>query len=108
MHHRATFRKDRSNRYGDIPIFVISKTAALLIFEKWKCYPSVRRLSMSVIVPNFIKIGQMVVEIWRFNRFCKMAAVRHFGYVGRVLGAPAMTTIVLQNLAEIDAAVSII
>jgi len=54
------------------------------------------------------KIGQMVVEIWRFNRFCKMAAVRHFGYVGRVLGAPAMTTIVLQNLAEIDAAVSII
>jgi len=41
---------------------------------------------------NFIKIGVKVAEIWRFNRFCKMAAVRHLGFVGCVLGPPTMAT----------------
>jgi len=31
-------------------------------------------------LPNFIKIGQTVADIWRFNGF-KMAAVRHLGFV---------------------------
>jgi len=35
---------------------------------------------MCVIMPNFIKIGQTVTEIWRFNGF-QMAAVRHLGFV---------------------------
>jgi len=41
-----------------------------------------------------------------------MAAVRHLGFGGRVLGPPTMThlvvSIVVQNLVEIDAVVSII
>ena len=33
LHQRAKFRKDRSNRYGDIAIFVILKMAAAAIFN---------------------------------------------------------------------------
>jgi len=43
--------------------------------------------------------------------FFKMAAVRHLGFVGRVLRPPTMTTwqsISVQNLVEIDAVVSIL
>ena len=35
---------------------------------------------LSITVPNLIRIGQKVAEIWRFNGF-KMAAVRHLGFV---------------------------
>ena len=45
-----------------------------------------------VTVPNFIKIDQTAAEIWRFNSFFTMAAVRHLGFVGRVLGPPTKTT----------------
>ena len=39
---------------------------------------------MCAPLPNLIKIGQTVAEIWRFNSFFfKMAAVRHLGFVGR-------------------------
>jgi len=36
LHQRTKFRKDRSNRCGDIPIFVIFKmaAAAILNFQK--------------------------------------------------------------------------
>ena len=38
LRHRTKFRKDRSNRYGDIAIFVIFKmaAAAILNFQKFK------------------------------------------------------------------------
>jgi len=38
LHKRTKFRKDRSNRYGDIAIFVIFKmaAAAILNFQKFK------------------------------------------------------------------------
>ena len=38
LHQRTKFRKDRSNRYGDIAIFVIFKmaAAAILNFQKFK------------------------------------------------------------------------
>ena len=39
--------------------------------------------------------------------FFKMAAVRHLGFVGRLLGPSAITTIVVPNLIKIDAVVSI-
>jgi len=68
-----------------------------------------------VTVPNFIKIGQTVAEIWRFNGFFfKMAAVRHLGLVWRVLGPHTKTTcqtvvfIVVLNLVGIAAVLSII
>jgi len=38
LHQRTKFHKDRSNRYGDIAIFVIFKMAAvaILIFQKFE------------------------------------------------------------------------
>jgi len=38
LHQHTKFRKDRSNRYRDIAIFVIFKmaAAAILTFEKFK------------------------------------------------------------------------
>jgi len=38
LHQSTKFRKDRSNRYGDIAIFVIFKmaAAAILNFQKFK------------------------------------------------------------------------
>ena len=38
LHQRTKFRKNRSNRYGDIAIFVIFKmaAAAILNFQKFK------------------------------------------------------------------------
>jgi len=31
-------------------------------------------------VPNFVQVGQAVLEIWPFIEFFKMAAVRHLGF----------------------------
>jgi len=68
LHHRTKFRKDRSNRCGDNAIFVIFKmaAAAILDFQKFEILTAD---PICVIVPNFIKIGQAVAEIWRFNVF---------------------------------------
>jgi len=63
LHQRTKFHKDRSNRHGDIAIFVIFKmaAAAILNFQKFKILTIIRcRGPMCVIVPNFIKIGQTV------------------------------------------------
>ena len=70
MHQRTKFHKDRSNRCGDIAIFVIFKmaAAAILDFQKFKILTEGRLC---------IKIGQTVADIWPFNGFFKMAAVRH-------------------------------
>jgi len=67
--------------------------AAILDFQKFEIL-TVDSLygAMCVIVPNLIKIGQMVAEIWRFNGIFKMAAIHHLGFVGRLLGPPTTTT----------------
>ena len=51
-----------------------------------------RCIIITIIIPNFIKIGQTIAEIWRFNGFFKMAAVCHLGFLGRLLGPPTTTT----------------
>ena len=59
-------------------------------------------MPICVSVPNFIKIGETVADIWRLNGFFfKMAAVRHLGLVWRVLGPPMVVFIVVQNLVGI-------
>ena len=40
-----------------------------------------------IIIPNFIKIGQKAAEISHVT-FCKMAAVRHVGFVGKFWDNP--------------------
>jgi len=80
VHQRTKFCNDRSNRCGDIAIFVIFKMAAtaILNFQKFKILTV--NLPMCVILPNFIKIGQTVADIGDLTVF-KMAAVRHLGFV---------------------------
>ena len=46
---------------------------------------------MCVTLPNFVKIWLTAAEIWRFHGFFKMAAYRHLGFVGHILGPPTMT-----------------
>jgi len=54
-----------------------------------------------VTVPNLIKIGQTVAEIWRFNGFFKMAVARHLGFAGRLLGPSTTTTWWAPSLCKI-------
>jgi len=74
-------------------IFKMAATA-ILDFQKFEILMvDTLEGGMCVILPNFIKIGQTVAEIWRFNGFFfKTAAVRHLGFVGRLLGSPTTTT----------------
>ena len=44
--------------------------------------------SICISLPNFVKIGQTVAERSQFIHFFKMMAVRHFGFVGQILGQP--------------------
>jgi len=63
-------------------------------------------------LPNFIKIGQAAVEIWPFNSFSKMAAVRHLGFVGARIWTThddyLVVSIIMQNLVEVDVVVSVV
>jgi len=56
LHNLAKLRKDLSIGCCDIAIFVV--------FQE-----GFRRGPICVTVPNFIKIGQTVAKIWRFNGF---------------------------------------
>ena len=73
LHQRTKFRKNQSNRGGYIAIFVIFNmaAAAILNFQKLEILTTFFRCRgpICVIVPNVIKIGQTVAEIWRFNGF---------------------------------------
>jgi len=65
---------------------------------------------MCVIVQNFIKIGQTVAEIWRFNGFQNGGRSPYWicwAPIGTTHNDHLMVSIVLQNLVEIDAGVSI-
>jgi len=43
---------------------------AILVFEKFEILTVCpRRVPICVTVPNYIKIGQTVAKIWRFNGF---------------------------------------
>jgi len=57
-------------------------------------------------MPNFVEIGQIAAEIWRFFDFSKMAAVRHLGFVMCVWTTHEghlVVFIIVQNLVGIDA-----
>ena len=69
---RTRFRKDWSNRCGNIAIFVIFNMAPppCWIFKKIVILRTIPcRGPLCVTVPNFIKIGHTVAEIWRFYGF---------------------------------------
>jgi len=73
-HHSIKFCQNRSFRCGDIAIFRIIKMAAAAILDFWNHeillaigVQGARRIS----VPNFVKIGQLVVKILRFFDFSR-------------------------------------
>ena len=89
--------------------------AAILNFQKFKLLTVDPLLGpMCVILPNFIKIGQTVAEIWRFNGFQNGGRLP-----SSICWVPTWTTHddflmvsivvqnLVQNLVEIDAVVSI-
>jgi len=72
LHQRTKFRKDRSNRCGDNAIlwFLRCRPQPCWIFKKSNFLRTILcRGPIRVTVPNFIKIGHAVAEIWRFNGF---------------------------------------
>jgi len=61
-------------------------------------------------MPNFIKIGQTVAEIWQFNGFqngSRPPSWICWAPIGTTHDDHVMVSIVVQNLVEIDAVVSI-
>ena len=70
-------------------LLVQMAAAAILNFWKFK-FLTVRSLGRPILhnPANFMEIGQSFAKIWRFFSFFKMAAVRHFGFVGRLFGPP--------------------
>ena len=68
-------------------------------------------MPICVTVPNLIKIGQTFAEIWRFNGFFQNGGRPpcwiFWAPVGTTHDDHLMVTIVVQNLVEIDAVVSI-
>jgi len=65
---------------------------------------------MCVIMRNFIKIGQTVAEMWRFNGFQNGGRLPFWiswAPIGTSHNDHLTVSIVMQNLVEIDAVVSI-
>jgi len=70
LHQCTKFRKDRSNRGGDIAFFCDFQDGGCryLEFSEIQNFNG-RSAVVCVIVPNFIKIGRTVAKIWRLNGF---------------------------------------
>ena len=72
LHQSTKFRKDRSNSCGDIAFFCDSEDGGCrhLEFSKIQNFNGQSAVQgQCASLPNFIKIGQTVAEIWRFNGF---------------------------------------
>jgi len=105
LHQRTKFRKDRSNRCGDVAIFVIFQDGGRrhLGFSKiWnfngRSAVRVKYASLYQISSNSVKRLQRYGD---FTFFFKMAAVRHLGFVERLLGPPTTTTWWSPSLCKI-------
>jgi len=96
LHQHTKFHKDRSNRCEDIAIFVIFQDGGCrhLGFSKIRNFND--RSAVRVQYGSLYQISsKSVKQLQRYGDltvFFKMAAVRHLGFVGRLLGPPTMTT----------------
>jgi len=105
----------RSNRYGDIAIFVIFQDGGRRYFWFAKVQHFIDRSAVRGQYASLYQIlSKSVKRLQRYSDlkvFFKMAAVRHLGFVGRRFGTThdelLMVSIVVQNLVEIDAVVLI-
>jgi len=115
LHHRTKFYKDQSNRYGDIAIFVIFQNGGRRHFGFLKIRNFNGRSAVTGQYASLYQIlSKSVKRLQRYSDltvFFKMAALRHLGFVGAPIGTTyddhLMVSIVVQNLVEIDAVVSI-
>ena len=84
LHQRTKFYKDRSNRYGDIAIFVIFQDGGLRHFR----FSKIRNFNgLSAVWDQYASLCQTSsISVKRLQRYAdltvvKMAAVRHLGFV---------------------------
>ena len=89
MKQSSSFFDQPLQRYKLLPVLVVHHLG-FLHGKFWQLMAS--RGPIRVIVPNFVKIGQTVMEILWFIDFSKMAAVRHLGFAGRVFGPRTNST----------------
>ena len=79
----------------------------MLDFQKFEILPvDTLEGGMCVILPNFIKIGQTVAEIWRFDGFFQNGGRPPswicWAPIGITHDDHLMVSIVVQNSVEID------
>jgi len=92
LRHHVKFRRNRSIRGQNMAIFVVSMTAvaAILDFQSFKFSKVVG--FKSVELRRRPKFGRnrssRCIDMTIFRFFCKMAAVRHLGFVVWVIGPP--------------------
>jgi len=105
LHQHTKFHKDRSNRCGDIAIFVIFQDGGRrhLGFSKIRNFNN--RSAVRVQYASLYQVSaKSVKRLQRYGDltvFFKMAAVRHLGFVGRLLGPPTTTTLWSPSLCKI-------
>ena len=96
LHQRTKFYKDRSNRYGDIAIFVIFQNGGRRHFEFSEIQNFNGRSAAGGQYASLYQIlSKSVKRLQRYSDltvFFKMVAVRHLRFVGRLLGPPTTTT----------------
>jgi len=88
LRHCAKFRKHRSNCGQDMAIFRFFKMAAdaILDFKNFK----IEEGRTSSLCQSSSKSLKPRPRYQSFFRFCKMAAVRHLGWVMHILGPSTM------------------
>jgi len=96
LHQHTEFHKDRSNRYGDIAIFVIFQDGGRHHFG----FSKIGNFNdISAVRGQYASLYQILSKsVKRLQRysdltiFFKMAAVRHLGFVGCRLGPPTTSS----------------
>ena len=105
LQQRTKFYKDRSNRYGDIAIFVIFQDGGRRHFGFSKIRNFIGRSAVRGQYASLYQILSKSVErLQRYSDltvFFKMAAVCHLGFVGRRLGPPTMSSCWSLSLCKI-------
>jgi len=114
LHQRTKFHKDRSNRYGDIAIFVISQDGGRRHFG----FSKIRNVNDRFTVRGqYASLYQILSKsVKRLQRYSDLTVFLNGGPppswicwapIGTTHDEFLMVSIVVQNFVEIDAVVSI-
>ena len=104
LHQLSKFRIDRSNRCGDIAIFVIFQYSG----RRHLGFSKIRNFNgTSAVRVQYASLYQIssksVIQLQRYGDFTVflMVVVRHLGFVGCLLGPPTTTTWWSPSLCKI-------